>query len=636
MQAGHVASGTRSAPDFILSALTWISGRAREFSPYDSAGTLRPDRLKAIAELSIALYCYVRLTGDKESRPVRRIITHLARVQRNQVFRELPLRFPDEFVPVCDVYAALRLAGHDSPEQRMLLQRVIDSGILEHVDRLPQGHMEVRLSAESAGLQSSWSRPAPHHALAPIPASILFDDGMAYALTHTIMFLTDFGAHPKRLRADGPLSDRLAMLLIRYCREQNNDLLAELLLCWDSVGLPSTPLTDAAWSILMKAQDRWGAFPVRGTGVGRDSRHGGLPRPSRFQRHYHTTLVAIIAGSVHTWRPVPGRVYPVTSHHRLPALAVTKVSRRDMVNAFTQSLGWLVELAHTRYADNPVALCYAALATWIGRSSLMSPSTSRGHDQVFVELAKSDRSGSSLVRAAVPATLKILVAAILDAYGHSLPSLAKFVADVVRVLRNAAGRPMIDDLYLHEKRLVLYAIGLHQRPRLMMGYEAMIDFAKRAGPGADDTMVDALLLRIECLTEHGTRRVDLLKRDLWLQELLAGIAQHALGKYDWERGCRTLRALGYLGLTFGASYKACISYMILHQTTTGAFAYLGREGQLFEARSAGLPFDVAVRIPVTIECLWTLAEVSSNPVWRLYGALPKVTSRSLEAQPVRE
>jgi hypothetical protein len=266
------------------------------------------------------------------------------------------------------------------------------------------------------------------------------------------------------------------------------------------------------------------------------------------------------------------------------------------------------------------------MAAWIGMSTAASsPSNSQVFEDALAALVKCERA-EPLARVTVPATLKILLAGLLLHHqGEATPSLTRFLENVIRLLRDTPENVPSKDLNLHEKRLVLYAVGLHPRPRLT-NYEDMINSAKRAASNGDDESVDDLLLHIECMTEHGTRPVRLRGRDLWLRELLAGFAQYALRMYDWTRGCRTLRALGYLALDSGASFDACISYMILHQTRSGAFGFLGREANQFKIRRMGKSFDVAVRIPLTVDCLWTLAEVGDTR-WRLYSALPKLGDR---------
>jgi hypothetical protein len=616
-------------PDFVLRALTWLNRYSREFSRCRIDGTVEPDRLKALAELAVMLFCYVRATGDRQSDPVQRIIGTLTRVQNNEAFQQLPLRSPDEFVPVCDVYSGLRLVGHDVAEQRAILERVINSGILNQIDRLPQGHMEVQLSVESAGLGASW-KPQRQRALAPIPDAILLGDDQAYALTHTIMFQTDFGAHPERLGSHALLRDRLSMLLIRYCRERSYDLLAETLLCWDAIRLSQTPLTNGAWNVFLLGQDRWGGFPSRhesNAPVDPNKR----PRPSRrsrFFRHYHTTLLAVIAGCLHAVASSSPRYRVERASQLSPTFAVAHVSRSDVIRAIRSALAWLTKSPASSRRRYPAELCYRALAGWIGTSTGTSPTSPHDLDETFQTLWRCEE-GVPLVRISIPATLKILMAALFMHRGRFEGSLVKFLKTVVGLLRPGVNAHLMKDFALLEKRIVLFAIGACPRPRAP-DYSDMIEAARRTASDGGDEHVDDLLLRLECFAELGTRSSRMRVRDEWIGEYLIGVAQCALGMNDWTRACRSLRIVKYLALDGGSSYDSCISYVLNQQMPDGSFGYLGCESRKFAARKPGISFDVAVRTPVTVDCLWTLSELVSEPGWRLYATLPRLARGSLQ------
>lgn len=564
-----------STRPFVKRALKWISGHSREFSRRETDGRYSPARLKALAELAVMLRCYIRFTGDIQSDAVRTIISTLARVERNDAFRRLPLHAPEEFVPVCDVYAALRAVGRDLAQQRDVLQRVIASGILDHTDRMPQGHMEVRLCVEAAGLQAEWSTSAPHQNVAPLPISILLDDGLAYTLTHTIMFLTDFGAHPERLGDCAPLRDRLAMLLVRYIRDRSYDLLAETLLCWDAARLGDTPLTDAGWTSLVAAQDRWGAFPPHAASVEPQTRSSRAY--VRFFRHYHTTLLSVIAGTLHAKTQGERRPYVPTADAWHPVGGVAGVKRGDLKSLMT--------IAVPARDRSPTALSHRILASWIRGS--------KGIDSSIAALARNEKS-VPLVRADMPATLKIIMCALLVHYRRSAPSLLRFCNTIARLLSDSF---TLNDLALHEKRLALYAIGVLGRPARLRWREVMRS-ATRVTSSSRHEYVDDLLLHIECVTELGTRRVRVARRDQWLQDLLLGLGQHALLAYDCPRACRILRALNWLGFANGDNYEACLLYMLDRHVTR------------------------------TVDCLWTVAELSSDHQWRLYGSLPKLNRES--------
>ena len=134
-------------------ALKWVVDNLDSFDPFFAGEALKIGASKPASELAVTLYCHARLNGDQKSEAVQRIVALLMRVQRNREFRDRLLRFPAEFVLFCDIYAVLRWLGHDDPEQRDLIQRVIDAGLLDVVERVPHRMMDVRLSLEWGGFR---------------------------------------------------------------------------------------------------------------------------------------------------------------------------------------------------------------------------------------------------------------------------------------------------------------------------------------------------------------------------------------------------------------------------------------------------------------------------------------------------
>ncbi|MGD0685266.1 MAG: hypothetical protein ABSA03_09115, partial [Streptosporangiaceae bacterium] len=53
-------------------ATEWVFSRLHRFSPFDEDGIYSPALIKAFVEFGVMLSVYVKLTGDRESRGVRR------------------------------------------------------------------------------------------------------------------------------------------------------------------------------------------------------------------------------------------------------------------------------------------------------------------------------------------------------------------------------------------------------------------------------------------------------------------------------------------------------------------------------------------------------------------------------------
>ena len=83
----------------------------------------------------------------------------------------------------------------------------------------------------------------------------------------------------------------------------------------------------------------------------------------------------------------------------------------------------------------------------------------------------------------------------------------------------------------------------------------------------------------------------------------------------------------HLGLAH-AQIAPCLSFLLLQQRPSGCFGLFGPE-------QSNLPVDAPVatmlELPVTVECVWTLAEAGGS--WRLFAALTGVTAGSVRWSP---
>jgi hypothetical protein len=92
------------------------------------------------------------------------------------------------------------------------------------------------------------------------------------------------------------MSTLLSDLIVVTSQEGNWDLLGELLLCWDSIGFEHTRLTLAGWRSFLDVFRADGAVPPCVAGDEEDA--STQTETSDFDRVYHTTLVAALAGTV--------------------------------------------------------------------------------------------------------------------------------------------------------------------------------------------------------------------------------------------------------------------------------------------------------------------------------------------------
>jgi hypothetical protein len=297
-------------------AIGWVSRHLDRFSPFDEHNIYCPPRTKPFIELAIMLGVHVAATGDATSPFVRNAAQLLQSVSRRPDFTHWMVRLPAEFVNYAELCAAINELGGDARELRQQLQQAVDMGVLAQIERLPHRQVELRAALDWAGIR---------HSLPPVedlcvetilgqPLSApLLSDYAIYAITHVIIFACRFGllqgALPGWLRS-ATIRALLSDLIVVTSQERNWDLLGELLLCWESIGFPQNSLSVAGWESFLEVFRGDGAVPPSGAGdqqeLSPDTEGLNTAESSDFDRVYHTTLVAVLAGTVFLGRSRSG------------------------------------------------------------------------------------------------------------------------------------------------------------------------------------------------------------------------------------------------------------------------------------------------------------------------------------------
>ena len=626
----------------VAKAMDWIGENLSYFDPFQEDEPLEIRGVKKFSELALMLYVYVELTGDRSSRRVQEIIALLQAVRARREFQDWLLRSPQKFVLYCDVYVILRLLGHEDENQRELVQRVIDAGYLDQMERAPFRTMELSLTLELGEFRHSvpgLETLIESSILAQPPNPLFLNRDAAYALTHVILFYYAFGTYreaPTPFSDLRGLRDCLSALIVSYCQERYWDLLGELLMCWDCIGLGTSAVTELAWGAFARAQEVDGALPRRAEENEDDLEEGNIEegneeeqatieqqRKDDFARCYHTTLVGIVASLVHTTSAQ--RSAPPAVQHAPPAEAQTlpRPDRR-FAPAARKSLGWLEDLLSTAkdsQTTQPAVFCSSLVVAWIADDDadgtpLSFPTVAR---LVWQELRQREGQAAMDFSQIAPA-LKLVTAGLLSSQGFTVPSLHDFLREAAGALRANPSADALSDLYFCEKRVILHALGLHPAPQTLNASD-VVDFAASIDLPASTDKIDELLLRIFSFTAHGTRPVSLAAEDLWLQDLLSGLAIHFLRQYDLVMGCKVLRAMCYLGLGASPDFSACIDFLHLHQRPEGSFGFFGvEEAEMRTTMPPTFWAEADLYLPVSLNCLWTLKEASDR--WRLYDSLP--------------
>ena len=279
----------------------------------------------------------------------------------------------------------------------------------------------------------------------------------------------------------------------------------------------------------------------------------------------------------------------------------------------------------TSSISRDVASASAGVLHWIG-SSASSINDANPEDQLRAIIAcavcrdfcprralRCRELASAFVKAIGRATLRTLLECggplVLLGYlaasrlQMSAPTLARYAQIAVQELRessaSAANREMAASATL------LWRIGLlagaPQRPPLRVDAQAAL-FASRA-------KALAALANLEAATAFGTKAIT---AEDALTDVLDAAAMAGLQDCDFDFACRALRARSYLSNGAHLATKTARRFLLSNQDFDGSFGFFDREIELLRFKSCRPDPRVRVKMPVTLACLWTIAEMESS------------------------
>lgn len=270
---------------------------------------------KVVAETALLLRAAAAIPGESANgiaaripELVRRLTPH-ARGDRVRAAIVLRPALARDFALA---HVSLAAAGWPDPELDRLLERSLADPTSTGRERQPHRELEQHWID---GLRGA-PRDAPDLSRTALETGIDLLSGSrddAYALTHSVIYATDFGALSPRLsRPGGSAAAEAGSALARALDDDDFDLVAELLLSWPLLGVPWDPVPSFAFGVLAGVEDQVGLLPslaIDGDGYRRQPPGS---RPGYFAATtYHTAYVmgllcaAILhrdAGPVTTWR----------------------------------------------------------------------------------------------------------------------------------------------------------------------------------------------------------------------------------------------------------------------------------------------------------------------------------------------
>ena len=611
-------------------ALAWLAAERAWFLPSHQR-TLRQVDVKAVSELALLLTSLRRqgfaLSGSQRV-AVELLTDTMEAASVRSVCSTRVIASPADVVFHAILASALASRGQTSARHRQLVGRAIAAGALDHTERVPHLLMEERMVLDWLKVQHhlpSWEGLIASSMLGRPLRAVRLNERTAYQLTHDIMFVAGFDRVPAAALA---LLDRsnlrtvLSDLIVRFAGEQHWDLVGEFLLCWDCLQLPHDDgLHGKAWRLLLAQQSGDGSFhgPPQ-TAKGSDGPGGGA---NLFARRYHPTLVAIMALAARHRR----QQHRVQAPAGIIADASHPTVRPPASEAIRADAAWLQHHLPTspEVVKTAAVACGVLVGTWLcaAMDPSLIPSYVSTAERTAELLAATDEP------AVMPAGLMLTAHALLAQRGLAARQLTGFADAARSALDHYRPEAATDDVWLCEKRLILHQLRLGVPPTRVSAAELCRTIRSLPVRASLDELRLAAVTA-ESTSGHGTVVVP---PSAELADAARQLMAHASRRFvacDLATACLLVRAAHHLVPLSGQSVADLTAEILLHQRSEGGYGLVeiepGETPGVFNA-------DADLHLPLTLTCLWTLAELSTD--FRLYRSLATGNAIPTRAIPTR-
>ncbi|WP_394436521.1 DUF6895 family protein [Streptomyces sp. SGAir0957] len=253
---------------------------------------------KALGETALAASLVLRggAAGTTELAVARDLLTYCWEQTANgSLLYERLLRNPLRTDPL-ETYAHFTRGGFRLPELDELLAHTVGLTSTHAAEHVPNRRLGVANAIRVTGLDHGsgtphWETLTRATWLGSTPEPWHIDWLTAYAVTHTVYHLTDWGWLPSGLPDDlsGYLGDWLPVWTDIWAETGHWDLMAELMIV--EMCRPDPQADPEDWRRLAEIQHEDGMVP-------RDDQPVDDDPAQRFEDHQHPTIVAVIAGNL--------------------------------------------------------------------------------------------------------------------------------------------------------------------------------------------------------------------------------------------------------------------------------------------------------------------------------------------------
>lgn len=290
------------------SCVGWLTRNLEWFDPRRWEQHLPRRRFPAspLLELAVLLRCLARGPFAELATPLTEAGMDLAeRVSRRPEFRAGLLGADATFPYHAYLVCVLADSGRDTGSLLGAVRSVVDANIGDVVsaDRPTLTRMELRYALDLGNVACTLPTLGelyPGSIVATRDTPLFLGDDEAYAVTHVLLYLSDFGSRPITLDAAERerVRELVLVMLACYLARGNLDLAGELLLCAEALGAHGRDLVEHGWQSLAAARRPDGAVPSPLYDAETASTvDGDRADAYTFGTCFHTTMVTAMAAS---------------------------------------------------------------------------------------------------------------------------------------------------------------------------------------------------------------------------------------------------------------------------------------------------------------------------------------------------
>ncbi len=198
--------------------------------------------------------------------------------------------------PTIGHYAWMKPLGYSNRRLDHLAGYIAGSGLVEALPLLPWSRLSLCWALDQLGTpvtEATWRSCQQHGWIAQQGSPWVFSESIAYAITHELFYLTDWGASTSRLadRDRQYLESWMPVWIERAIELPDWDITAELLF---AARLSNVSDNSEAMTRLLDAQLPDGSFHGPQRISTPDHTESDSSRDHEFDTHYHTTLAACL------------------------------------------------------------------------------------------------------------------------------------------------------------------------------------------------------------------------------------------------------------------------------------------------------------------------------------------------------